>query len=129
MRNSLLLLLAIPLWAAQSEPVAAVTGGQIRGSVLEKGGAAFKGIPFAQPPVGELRWREPMAVKSWSGVRNASEFGPPCAQTAVFPFGLADVSKEDCLYLNVWTNEWPSGSPKPVMVWIPGGGNFGGAAS
>jgi para-nitrobenzyl esterase len=115
--------------AADSGPVVAVRSGQIQGVMLEKGGAAFKGIPYAQPPVGDLRWREPMPAKSWSGVRDASEFGAPCAQTAVFPFGLSDISKEDCLYLNVWTNEWPSRSPKPVMVWMPGGGNFGGAAS
>jgi para-nitrobenzyl esterase len=115
--------------AADSGPIVAVRSGQIQGAMLEKGGAVFRGIPYAQPPVGELRWREPMPAKSWSGVRDVSEFGAPCAQTAVFPFGLADISKEDCLYLNIWTNEWPSKSPKPVMVWMPGGGNFGGAAS
>jgi para-nitrobenzyl esterase len=122
-------LFALEAATADSGPVVAMRDGQVQGVMLEKGGAVFKGIPYAQPPVGELRWREPMPAKPWSGVRDASEFGAPCAQTAVFPFGLADISKEDCLYLNVWTNEWPSRSPKPVMVWIPGGGNFGGAAS
>ena len=127
MRNSLLLLLAIPLWAAQSEPVAAVTGGQIRGSVLEKAGAAFKGIPFAQPPVGDLRWREPAPVSRWSGVRDATGYGAACAQNSAGR--MSEGSNEDCLFLNVWTPEWPPVSRKPVMFWIHGGGNFGGTAS
>jgi para-nitrobenzyl esterase len=115
--------------AADSRPVVAVTGGQVQGATLEKGGAVFKGIPFAQPPIGDLRWREPMPVAPWAGVRDATEFGAPCAQTPVLQPAVAAVSKEDCLFLNVWTAEWPSRSPKPVMVWIPGGGNFGGASS
>jgi para-nitrobenzyl esterase len=115
---------SIPVMAADTGPIVAVTGGQIEGATLERGGAVFKGIPFAQPPVGELRWREPMTVKAWAGVRNATDFGAPCAQSPA-----AAVSKEDCLYLNVWTAEWPNSSQKPVMVWIPGGGNFAGDSS
>jgi para-nitrobenzyl esterase len=115
--------------AAESGPIVAVTGGQVQGATLEKGGAVFKGIPFAQPPVGELRWREPMPAAPWAGVRDATEFGAPCAQTSVLTPALAEVSKEDCLFLNVWAAEWPSGSAKPVMVWIPGGGNFAGGSS
>jgi para-nitrobenzyl esterase len=115
--------------AAESGPIVAVTGGQVQGATLEKGGAVFKGIPFAQPPVGELRWREPMPVKSWAGVRDATDFGAPCPQTPGSWPDIAKVSKEDCLYLNVWTAEWPGRSQKPVMVWIPGGGNFAGASS
>jgi para-nitrobenzyl esterase len=112
--------------AAESGPIVAVTGGQVQGATLEKGGAVFKGIPFAQPPVGELRWREPMPVKSWAGVRDATDFGAGCAQG---PSPDVGVSKEDCLYLNVWTAEWPGRTQKPVMVWIPGGGNRAGASS
>jgi para-nitrobenzyl esterase len=127
MRNSLLLLLAIPLCGAQSDPVATVKGGQIRGASLEKGGAAFKGIPFAQAPLGDLRWREPASVKPWSGVRDASAYGAPCAQNS--GGRMLEGSSEDCLFLNVWTPEWPPASRKPVMFWIHGGGNFGGTAS
>jgi para-nitrobenzyl esterase len=124
-----MLLAAVTVTAADSGPIVAVSGGRVQGAVLAGGGAVFKGIPFAQPPVGALRWREPLAVKRWRGVRAATDFGPACAQTPqLFP-DLAKTSKEDCLYLNVWTPEWPGGSGKPVMVWIPGGGNFAGAAS
>jgi len=107
--------------AAQDPPVVAITGGKIQGTSLSRG-AVFKGIPFAAPPVGDLRWREPKAVKPWSGVRDATKFGSRCMQNG------ADVS-EDCLYLNVWTPEWPPQSRKPVMLWIHGGGNFAGASS
>lgn len=115
---------------AQSNPTVTITGGQIRGALLDQGGAVFKGIPYAQPPVGDLRWREPMPVKPWTGVRDATEFGAICAQkpSVIFP-KAGEISKEDCLFLNVWTPEWPSRSPKPVMVWIPGGGNFAGGSS
>jgi para-nitrobenzyl esterase len=114
---------------ADSGPVANVTGGQIRGVLLDKGGAVFKGIPYAQPPVGDLRWREPMPVKPWTGVRDATTFGPICPQAPRY-IPSATTSREDCLYLNVWTPEWPSRSRKAVMVWIPGGGNvYGGVAA
>src|SRR5215475_12106904 len=98
-------------WAA-SDPTVGVTGGQIRGVSLSKGGAVFKGIPYAQSPVGDLRWREPMPVKPWAGVRDATAFGAICAQrsTQLSPLNAAQISKEDCLYLNVWTPEWPSRS-------------------
>ena len=82
--------------AAQEPPAVAIKGGEIRGSTLISGGAVFKGIPFAAPPVGDLRWREPMPVKPWSGIRDATQFGSRCMQNG------AGVS-EDCLYLNVWT--------------------------
>lgn len=108
--------------AAQEAPVLPVTGGQIRGVPLQGGGAVFKGIPFAAPPVGDLRWREPMPVKPWTGVREATKFGLRCMQGGTG-------TSEDCLYINVWAPEWPSKSRKPVMLWIHGGGNFAGASS
>ena len=111
---------AVTVWA-QDTPTVSVTGGQVRGAALPHG-AVFKGIPFAAPPVGDLRWREPLPVKPWTGVRDATMFSPRCVQSG------ADVS-EDCLYLNVWTPEWPSKSRKPVMLWIHGGGNFAGSGS
>uniref|UniRef100_Q01RM8 Carboxylic ester hydrolase n=1 Tax=Solibacter usitatus (strain Ellin6076) TaxID=234267 RepID=Q01RM8_SOLUE len=117
------------LWAATAAPSAdsgpevAVSGGKIQGRLASYGGAVFQGIPFAQPPTGELRWREPLPVKSWTGVRAATAFGAPCMQ------GGSGKSSEDCLYLNIWTPEWPSKSRHAVMVWFHGGGNFAGAAT
>ncbi len=107
---------------ADADPVVAVTGGQIKGRTIDGGGATFKGVPFAQPPVGGLRWRDPAPVKAWTGVLDAAAFSPACTQQST-----KQVSQEDCLYLNVWTGEWPSKSPKPVMVWIFGGSNTGGS--
>src|SRR3954470_22706593 len=83
-----------------------VTGGQIAGTTVN-GIRVFKGIPFAAPPVGELRWRPPQPVAMWSGVRKADTFGPECTQTPYPPGSpyarpMEKVS-EDCLYLNVWT--------------------------
>src|SRR5690348_9539313 len=86
--------------AAQEPPTATISGGKIQGSILASSGAVFKGIPFAAPPVGDLRWREPASVKPWTGVREATKFGARCMQNG------SGVS-EDCLYLNVWTPEWP----------------------
>jgi para-nitrobenzyl esterase len=124
----LILAASVPASAADSGPVVAVTGGRIRGAALPNSGAVFKSIPFAAPPVGDLRWREPMPIKPWSGVRDATNFGAPCAQNPYFIPKAKEVSSEDCLFLNIWSPEWPSKSRKPVMVWIPGGGNFGGAS-
>src|SRR6516165_10875190 len=102
----LMVLVGGTAWA-ESGPIVKVTGGQIRGTPLDKGGAVFKGIPYAQPPVGDLRWREPMPVKPWTGVRDATAFSPVCPQkpNQGFPEAAAQSSKEDCLYLNVWTPE------------------------
>jgi para-nitrobenzyl esterase len=118
----------IALYAA--DPVVAVTGGQIRGRLIPAGGAVFKGIPFAQPPVGDLRWREPAPVKKWAGIRDAGAFGAACIQlVAAWNKQEAQGDREDCLYLNVWTPEWPTKSVRPVMVWLYGGANTAGAAS
>ena len=118
-------LFAVPVWSADTPPAVAVTGGRIQGRALEPGGAVFKGIPFAQPPVEALRWREPQPVKPWTGVRAATSFGAPCAQNS--GGRMLENSSEDCLFLNVWTPEWPPGGRKPVMFWMHGGGNYGGA--
>ena len=127
MRTQIRILVTVgAMWAATAAsaagPEVSVTGGKIQGSLASYGGAVFKAIPFAQPPTGELRWREPMPVKTWTAVRDATAFGASCMQ------GGANTS-EDCLFVNVWTPEWPAKSRKAVMVWFHGGGNFAGAAS
>ncbi len=129
--TTLLSLTSLVAAAATPDPVVAVTGGKIQGrSLAAPGGAAFKGIPFAAPPLGKLRWREPAAVVSWTGVRDANSFGASCVQQiSGWNQQEAAGNKEDCLYLNVWTPEWPSRTKKPVMVWLHGGGNTGGGAS
>ncbi|HEV8430189.1 MAG TPA: carboxylesterase/lipase family protein [Pyrinomonadaceae bacterium] len=91
----------------------------------------FRGIPFAQPPTGELRWREPQPVKNWKGVRKALDFGPRCMQAPIFSdmvFRSNGVS-EDCLYLNVWTPAKSSRERLPVLVYFYGGGFVAGDGS
>jgi para-nitrobenzyl esterase len=91
----------------------------------------FKGIPYAAPPVGELRWKAPQPVQAWNGIRGAIEWGPRCVQSNRLG-DLDPLNKrmdEDCLYLNVWTPAKPTGELLPVMVWIHGGSNLNGAGS
>jgi para-nitrobenzyl esterase len=132
---ALLCLLALPVPGrlaasdANPGPVVDVTGGSVQGRLLPDGvGSVFKGIPFAQPPVGDLRWREPMPVVAWTGIRDAGTPGAPAEQAS---FGWNDkaaaASSEDCLYLNVLTPGGPAAARHPVMVWVHGGGNTGGA--
>jgi para-nitrobenzyl esterase len=120
-----------PVFAASDAMTVRTTGGQLRGVARPSGGAEFLGIPYAQPPVGDLRWHEPMPTKPWGGVRDANTFGAPCEQPVLGDWNRkdAEASKEDCLYLNVMTPEWPAKKPLPVMFWIHGGGNEGGTAS
>lgn len=95
------------------------------------GSVSYKGVPYAAPPQGEMRWRSPVPPLPWDGVRKADAFGPPCMQAPLRGMtALSGISREDCLYLNIWT---PKGAPKPaklpVMLWIHGGGFINGAAS
>src|SRR5437870_2943648 len=116
MLRALAISILLAVSAPAADPTLAVTAGKIRGSLLDQGGAAFKGIPFAQPPVDDLRWREPQPVKSWTAIRDATAFGAPCAQNS--GGRVLENSQEDCLFLNVWTPEWPAKSRLPVMFWI-----------
>jgi para-nitrobenzyl esterase len=105
-----------------------VEDGLLEGSV-DDGIHKFLGIPYAAPPTGALRWRRPQPVEKWSGVKEASEFGPRCAQNESTTLMNAASADEDCLYLNVWTPDLTPAEPLTVMVWIHGGGNQNGSAN
>jgi para-nitrobenzyl esterase len=106
--------------------------GVLEGAISADGKVrTFKGVPFAAPPVGPLRWKAPQPVAEWSGVRKATEFGARCMQGNIYADMIFHDSgpSEDCLYLNLWMPANPGSAKLPVMVWIFGGGFQAGATS
>src|SRR5665213_1600649 len=111
--------IAVSIWAQSPAPVMTEYG-LVQG-VSEDGLTVYRGIPFAAPPVGDLRWRAPQPAAKWEGVRQATRFAPIPVQ--------GQKGSEDCLYLNVWTPAKSSDDRLPVMVYIYGGGFGGGSSS
>jgi len=109
-------------------PQVQVEGGALTGTSRD-GIRVFMGIPYAAPPVGELRWRKPGPVQPWQGARDATVAAPACPQAAHPAVGQSPPRQsEDCLYLNVWSPQKAVPEhPLPVMVWIHGGANRFGA--
>lgn len=136
MNRTMAALWVVPVMAAFSAtawaegPKVTVAQGTLEG-VSAYAVDSFKGIPFAAPPVGDLRWRAPQPAASWSGVRVADHFAPDCMQQAIpgddAPLGVKP--SEDCLYLNVWRPAGNTGKKLPVIVWIYGGGFVSGGTS
>lgn len=122
---------------ANGDLIAQIDTGSLRGTQIGSA-IAFMGIPFASPPVGDLRWKPPQPATAWTGVRDATRPGHSCTQNAagLIPF-MAPMAREygsdyteppvdfseDCLFLNVWVPEWPAKRGLPVMVWLHGGSN------
>ncbi len=128
---SLLLLLNSTIIFSQMndyKPIIQTQNGKIQGT-NESGIKVFKGIPFAAPPVGDLRWKEPQPVQNWEGIRSAEKFGPRPMQNNVYGDMnfQSDSMSEDCLYLNVWTPAQSSKDKLPVLVYFYGGGFVSGS--
>lgn len=115
-----------------ASPTVATNEGFV-GGTIESGVAIFKGIPYAAPPVGELRWHEPQPAAAWDGVRKANAYGHACIQPtqtmAETGGGDPGQTSEDCLFLNVWTPSLDTSARQPVMVWIHGGAYVIGASN
>jgi para-nitrobenzyl esterase len=142
MKKLCLVLAAIALSACDRAPVVDVNGEALSGMYVEDGKvAAFLGVPFAEPPVGDLRWRAPQPLSTKIEKRDVTEFAPACVQSmrildwyrslAVELGGSADYYEdlaisEDCLYLNIWTPALEDTAKLPVMIWVHGGSNKSG---
>jgi para-nitrobenzyl esterase len=139
MKKFLVLFLVLNLFIpAMSNPFdkkplvqAKTSNGSLLGVAEKSGVSAFKGIPFAAPPIGNMRWREPQPAANWTGIRKADHFGPRAMQAPVYGdmnFRSDGVS-EDCLYLNVWTPAKSANEKLPVLVYFYGGGFVAGDGS
>lgn len=125
-----MLILAALFHLMVADPTVHVHQGDLRGVTLEDGGAVYRGVPYARPPVGDLRWHDPLPPESWTGVRSADHFAPACMQTGTsMPDEAPTPVSEDCLYLNIWVPQDAGDRPLPVIVWIHGGGFVNGATA
>ncbi len=122
---------AIAQTANKNTTLAKTVNGTIEGLVDSNGIRNFKGVPFAQPPVGDLRWKAPQPVENWQGTRAAYKFGPRAMQLPLFGDMnfRSDGMSEDCLYLNVWTPAKTANARLPVLVYFYGGGAVAGDGS
>jgi para-nitrobenzyl esterase len=121
--------LALQITSLATAQQVVTQSGAIAG-VRERGLNVYKGVPFAAPPLGELRWQPPAPAVPWAGTRRAAAFAPACMQQGVsMPGETPPVVSEDCLYLNIWSPANGRPRPLPVIVWIYGGGYRNGSAS
>jgi para-nitrobenzyl esterase len=114
------MLISLAGCAKPSMDVVGLDSGKIRGTLID-GVWTYLGIPYAAPPVGNLRWKEPQPVKSWEGIRDTNKLSPACPQPKTFLYKMGETN-EDCLYLNVWSAAKSPDDKLPVMVWVHGGG-------
>lgn len=130
MRKLLSILLILASSQVIAQPIIQTQSGKISGTMLSDGIQVFKGVPFAAPPVGELRWKAPRPVQHWTGVKACTAYGASPMQGKPAPFGPwtwgylipKEPISEDCLYLNVWSGAKNSKEKRAVLVWIYGGG-------
>ena len=130
-RFACVVLVAVQVASVASAQRVVIESGAISG-LRENGLDVYKGIPFAAPPVGDLRWRPPLHAAAWSGTRKADTFAPACMQVGVsMPGETPPAVSEDCLYLNIWTPAQAKTAREhlPVIVWIYGGGYINGSAA
>jgi para-nitrobenzyl esterase len=132
LKHYLIVLMSLTAAGAFGADRVKITNGTLEGAGPQASGVReFKGVPFAAPPVGDLRWKAPQPVKNWTGVRQATQFGPRCMQQPLF----GDMNfrsngmGEDCLYLNVWTPAKSGSERLPVLVYFFGGGFVAGDGS